>query len=269
MEILVKRVEYIYAKRLQLGAGCKFTIMNSLMMWINLVCHAIRTRCMEVLPKITRTAFMFMVDMFITKPIDGMPCFKRYFLKLSIIQGCHAAFILGFGFSVLAIVLNEMCPEPITRARINMYYADLILSSTIIIVDFIFLYSFVGGEAKISLLSFYVFLVASAFHLLIFFFAQTPYETNKIRLVHGICVAIFLYIACININFIKKDTFVRKLRRDQLDGLEMWVNWDIEDMFEIESVRGCSYLVHLVVDHPLHRQNRGEAARLNKIYLLR
>jgi len=241
--------------------------MNSLMMWINLVCHAIQDRCMEGIPKIAKTAFMFMVDTFITKPVNGIPCFKRYFLFMSFVHGCHAAFILGIGCAVTTIVLNEMAPEHIFRARINMYYLELILSSIIIIADIIFLYSYISGKAKLSLISFYVFLVRAAVHLLIFFLGDIPFSANKIRLIHGLCVFIFLYVACVNINFIKKDNLVRKLRKGQLDGLEMWINWEIGgDMLEIGLDRVYNGLVHLVVDHPLHRHNRGEATRTVVIF---
>ena len=132
-----------------------------------------------------------------------------------------------------------------------------------------FLYSYISGKAKLSLIPFYIFLVGAAFHIWIFCSGQNPYGSNKIRLIHGLCVFIFLYVACVNINFIKKDILVRKLRKGQLDGLEMWINWEVGDMLEIDPVCDCTDLVHLVVDHPLHRQNRGEAARLNKIRLFR
>ena len=239
--------------------------------FINLVYRVREMLTISNLVKTFRIIYKLFLDWFIKKPSEGEPCFEHCFLNFSITKGCHIVFILAIGLSTMTIILNESGPPHLqeSEARITIYYFELALSIIVVFADFIFIFSYFSRKAILSLITFYSFLLAGVFHLLFFFFGNAPFDSNKIRLVHTLASAVFFYMACITINYIQKDTLAKKLREEQLCGLEMWVDWEIGDMLKIEPNRGKCGLAHLVVDHHPHHHDRKDAAQLNRACLFR
>ena len=208
------------------------------------------------------TSICTFLEILHTWVVDGKSFFTNCFLAFSVRVGCHCVFLMVLICSVIIIILDDQACHPNSNMYIHVW--EMTVNGITIIVGFSFLYSYMRKKINFSFITFYWLLMVALFHIGLAVSHKT-FNDSKIKLVHAINGALYFYLAGIVTTYIQRFNLNKKLKMEQLDGLEEWEDMELGDMFEYEREEMLGGFMFPFVDLSHHLQNHKEAAMLDKV----